>query len=434
MKRYILTVALFVGVLTQVKAQSATTSFDVDGIKVIFKPTLKNIINARLYFRAGVADYPANKAGLESLAIEAATQCGTKKYPGQNFRDAADKYSIIIGGSAEQDFGYTSVDCMDKYFNQAWDLFTEAIMNPTFSPTDVELLRDRFITRTRGTQSSPDKWLDHLIMQNGFEGTPYATDPDGTEQSLKGITIDEMKAYYSSILNKNRVFLVVVGKINKQELIDKIHATLAAMPAKPYQPVNYQTPAFTDNKVLVEKRDIPLAYVGAIMNAPKFTDADNVPFRLGMGAFGGLLFSQLRTDLHLSYSQGADVETLLMPYAQMYVSTPKPKEAVKAMAFLLKKIKEVTLNNAGMKELKGEFITGNYVKQQSSSALTESLGLAEILGGWEYEEHLPDLIDKVTPAQINAAFNKHLVGLRWSYLGDPGLANDAADAFKQQIN
>jgi zinc protease len=62
------------------------------------------------------------------------------------------------------------------------------------------------------------------------------------------------------------------------------------------------------------------------------------------------------------------------------------------------------------------------------------LGLAEILGGWKYEEDLPAMINNVTPNQINHAFNKYILGMRWCYLGDPKLADDAADAFKEPIN
>jgi len=434
MKKYILTLILVIAVFAIGHAQSETTSFDVDGIKVIYKPTQKNIINVRLYFRAGVSNYPANKAGIESFAIEATTQCGTKKYSGNALRDTADKYSILISGSSVQDYGYTQVNCMDRYFNSAWDLFTEAVMNPVFDPDEVQLLRNKMITRTNGFQSSPDSRIDQLVMQNGFEGTAYATDPDGTEESLKALTVDELKTYYSSILNKNAVFLVVVGKISRDELISKIKASFGAMPAKEYTPVVYQLPAFNDNKVLVEKRDLSTNYIGAIMNSPKFTSADFVAFRLGMGAFSGLLFRQLRTNLHLSYSQGAHVEMLQMPYAEMYVSTTKPKDAVGAMATLLKRVKGINLSDRGLKEMKSGFITSYYTKQQSSAAITGNLGKAEILGGWQYEEKLPDFVDQVTVEQINSAFNKYIIGLRWSYLGNAALADEATNAFKQSVN
>ncbi len=433
MKKYLLTLIILVTGYAAT-AQSETTSFDVDGIKVIFKPTQKNIINLRIYYRAGVSDYPASKAGIESFAIEATTQCGTKKYSANEFKDIADKYSILVGGSSVEDYGYIQLNCLDKFFNNGWDLFTEAVMNPVFNESEVQILKNKMITRAQGLQSSPDGRLEQLIMRNGFEGTAYATDPDGTEQSLAALTADELKDYYKSILNKNRVFLVVVGKIDKEELISKVRSSFGAMPSMPYTPVVYKVPVFNDNKLLVEKRDLSTNYIGAIMNSPGFTDNDFVPFRIGIGAFGGLLFRQLRTNLHLSYSQGAFVTAMQMPYAEMYVSTTQPKEAAREMYMALKRVKQNTLSDRALDQIKNSFVTSNYMRQQSSAAMAANLGVAEILGGWQYEDNLPALIDKVTTEQINRAFNKYIIGLRWSYLGSQQLADDATNMFKEPLN
>jgi zinc protease len=70
MKKIFVTFLLICGSLS-VTAQTETTSFDVDGIKVIFKPTLKDIVNVRMYYRGGVTNYPASQAGIESFALEA---------------------------------------------------------------------------------------------------------------------------------------------------------------------------------------------------------------------------------------------------------------------------------------------------------------------------------------------------------------------------
>ena len=64
MKQFIYTILGLIVASTDVSAQSETKSFDVDGIKVIFKPTSKNIVNIRLYYRGGVTNYPAEKAGI----------------------------------------------------------------------------------------------------------------------------------------------------------------------------------------------------------------------------------------------------------------------------------------------------------------------------------------------------------------------------------
>ena len=83
--------------------------------------------------------------------------------------------------------------------------------------------------------------------------------------------------------------------------------------------------------------------------------------------------------------------------------------------------------------MKSSFITSNYMKLQSSSAITGNLGQAEILGGWQYFENLPTMLEQVTPQQINQAMQKYPIGVRWSYLGDIEAARKANDAFRLMV-
>jgi zinc protease len=419
--------------LPGVFAQTATTAFDVDGIKVIFKPTVKEVINVRVFFRGGVTNYKPEQAGIESFALAAITQCGTQKYNGEAFRNMADTYSIDIGSASLYDYGNVDMECISKYFDQAWDLLAESIVNPTFDHNEIELLRSKIISRVKQGETDPDDRVENILMQNAFKGTPYATDPDGDESTLSAFTADDLKAYYKSILNKNQLFIVVAGKISKDELVAKIHASFAGLPSRPYTAPEYKEPIWKDNKVLVEPRTLSTNYINAIMNAPPVNSADYVPFRLGISILAGALFSDLRTKLNLSYDPGAVSEMRQMPFARMYVSTNQPKVAVGEMTRMLSLVRLYGATKDGLKHLKSGYIVTNYLKQQSTAAITGSLGMAEVLGDWQMEEKLPELINSVTVEQIDIALNQYIVGLRWAYLGDADQARDAEESFKQPL-
>jgi zinc protease len=433
MKKLLTTIITLVFAIVLVDAQSQTTSFDVDGIKVIFKPTVKEIINVRMFYRGGVSNYPASQAGIESFALHAATECGTKKYNANEFKDKADKFDVLIGASAAYDYSDIGMECISKYFNEGWDLFADAVVNPVFDENEIQLLRNKLIGKIRSEETDPDKRSDQLILKNAFQGTLYATDPDGSEDVISKLSAADLSAYYHNLLNKNRMFIVVAGKISKEELIAKIKTSFAGLPSKPYTPATYNEPVWNDYKVLVEGRELSTNYINAIMNAPPVNSPDYVPFRVGISALGGSLYSELRTRLNLSYDPGANSVMLQMPYALMYISTTNPKEAIQDMVGELNIVRQNNLTSSGLKHLKSSYITSNYIKQQSSSAITESLGQAEILGGWEISDRLPELIDKVTVGQIKTVMNKYISGLRWSYLGNIDQANDATNAFKTEV-
>ncbi len=433
MKRFLLTVFSILAAFNTMFAQSPTTSFDVAGIKVIYRPTLKDIISVRMYFRGGVTNYTPEKAGIEQLAIGAATECGTKKYDANLFKDIADQYGIEIGGGAEYDYANIDMVCISKYINQGWGLFAEAVMNPVFDANEVELLKTKVINNVKERESDPDKRADHLLLENAFKGTPYEIDPDGTEQTLTAITPNMLKEYYHELLNKNRMFIVVAGKISKEELIEKITSSFASLPLKPYKAVNYNTPVWNDNKVAVENRALATNYIRAIVNAPVMSSPDYLPYRMGISALSGSLYSEIRVKRNLSYDPGAHTERNQMPYAIMEVSTTSPKEAITVMMTQLNRAKNQRLLSSGLKELKSGYITSNYIKQQASNAITGNLGSAEILGDWRLFEELPDRLEEVTPDQIYKALNKYITGVRWSYLGDENLAKEADSAFNMGV-
>ncbi|WP_448697309.1 M16 family metallopeptidase [Mucilaginibacter sp. AW1-3] len=430
MKRLILTATLlFTGSITLL-AQQHTTSFDVEGIKVIFKPTVKDVISVRMYFRGGVSNYTAEQAGIEQLAIGGTTECGTKKYEANQFKDYADQYGIEIGGSADYDFSDINMICVSKYFNQGWDLFTEAVMNPVFKESEIQLLKNKILAGIKQQDTDPDTRISRLVMQNVFKGTMYATDPKGTEATISALPTDAIKNFYQQIFNKNRMFIVVAGKISKDELIAKIKASFATIPSRPYQPAVYQAPEINDNKLLAEDKALATNYVNAIMNAPSMSSPDYTAFHMGISGLSGTLFSEIRTKRNLSYSPGAYAVNMQMPYAIMYVTTSFPKDAINVMIEQLNRIKSVGVTSSGLKELKSSYITSSYVKQQESNAITGNLGQAEIMGNWDLFETAADRVEDVTAEQIQKALNKYIAGVRWCYLGDIKLANEAAEAFK----
>lgn len=434
MKRILLTLIVTTVCFWAGFAQSSTTAFDVDGIKVIFKPTVKNMVSVRVYFKGGVTNYGPQQAGIESMTTGALVGCGTGKHTANEFKDIADYYDIEFGNSAEYDFCGVEMSCISKYFDKGWGLLAEAINSPVFDANELQLLKNNMASAIKQQESSPDRHIEQLMLQNAFKGTAYETDPDGTLETINAFTPADLKSYYNStMLNKNKMFIVIAGQITQDEIIAKVKAAFSAIPSKPYTAPLLVAPVWNDNHTVVEPRSLATNYISGILNAPVMGSPDYIPFRLGVSAFSGTLFSVLRTQRNLSYDPGASVTNQKMPYMTMYVSTTSPAEAVTLMVDELNRVKKLTITKKGLNQIKSSYITSNYMKLQSSSAITGNLGLAEILGGWENFENAPALLDQVTSEQITQAMQKYPVGVRWSYLGDVEEAKKASDAFRIMV-
>lgn len=412
-------------------AQSRATSFDVAGIKVIMKPTQKEIISVSMYYRGGVSNYPASMAGIENLALAAATECGTKKFNKDAFKDREDAFGVEVSGSSGYDNGAISMNCISRFFDQGWDLFTEAVINPVFDEKELEMLKEKMVSGIKQSESDPDDRIDQLTMQNAFHGTAYATEPAGAEATLAKLSVNDVKNYYfDKLLNKNRMFIVVVGKITKEEITKRIKASFSGLPSKPYTPAVYTSAPPVAPKILIEERALATNYITGSVNAPAVSSSDYLPYRLAISSLSNRLFREIRTKRNLSYAPYAHSVNRLMPYAVMYVSTTDPKAAVEVMVNQLEDLRENGFTEEELESGKSGFITNNYMKEESTGAIAAALGGAEILGDWRIADETAERITRVTLPELNSVLKKYVSTIRWTYLGDKKLADEAASVFK----
>ncbi|MEO5650234.1 MAG: pitrilysin family protein [Ginsengibacter sp.] len=415
-------------------AQSAAQKFVVDGITVIMKPTVKDIINVSIYYKGGVTNYSEDQAGIENLALAGAPECGTKLYSKDAFKDKADKFGISVSGRSTYDYGVISLNCISKYFNEGWDLLSAAVKNPTFNENDYELLKQKILAGIKNADADPDSKVLKMAVENTFKGTSYATNPEGEINTVNNISARELKDYYfNTLLNKNRIFIVVVGKISKQLITNKIKRALGNLPAKPYKKYEYHIPEIVANSLNIEPRQLATNYIIGVMNAPLFTSNDYAANRLAVSAFSDNLFTEIRTKRNLSYAPYAVPIRLKMPYNYMYVSTTDPKASAEVMVNEINRLKTKGFSQKEFNAIRNLLITSNYMKEESTDAIAGSLGKSEILGNWKMDEEFIGKIQKITPADMTAVFKKYIKGIKWNYLGIEKQANEAKEAFDMKV-
>jgi predicted Zn-dependent peptidase len=273
-----------------------------------------------------------------------------------------------------------------------------------------------------------------MAVVNTFKGTPYAIDPDGEINTVTNFSVDEVKGYYyNTLLNKNRMFIVVVGKISKDDISGRIKKAFGDLPSKPFSAFAYRTPEITSNTLNIEPRKLATNYIIGVVNAPSFTSNDYTANRLAVSSFSDNLFTEIRSKRNLSYAPYAVSIRLEMPYNYMYVSTTDPKASVEVMVNEINRLKTKGFSQKEFNDIKNLFITSNYMKEESTDRMADALGRAEILGNWKMDEEFIGRIQKTTPEDMTHVFKKYIKGINWNYLGEEKAANEARDAFNMKV-
>ena len=86
---------------------------NVNGVKVIVQPSGNEIVEILTIIKGGVQNYSFDKQGIESLAMNGLTECGTKNDDKNSFKDKLDKLSAQVYASAARDFSTNSAPSTD---------------------------------------------------------------------------------------------------------------------------------------------------------------------------------------------------------------------------------------------------------------------------------------------------------------------------------
>jgi zinc protease len=421
MKKYIYSL-LIIAAFGSIKTAKAQKAYEVmvDGVKVIVQPSGNDIVEIQTVIRGGVANYHADKMGIESMAMQALSECGTLKHDKNSFKDALDKVNASVGGYAGKDYSVISMSCTKPDFETVWPLYTEAITIPKFDTTEFSRIRQDAITNLRANESTPDASIDKMAIKVAFAGRDYANDPQGTPETLSKLTAAETHAYYNSILTRSRMVIVIVADLDSATIENKVKIMLDGI--KKGSPFEIKKEFFRvyNNSFTAESKDLATNYVEGITSGPTLDAPDFYAFSIAMRVFYNRHFLDIRTNNGLSYAPQIAFSQGSVCVTKIKVSTTMPNKYIAVFDKLVDSTKKHGFTPDELADMKTTYLTGFYYKNETNSAQASSIVANEVLhGDWKRSLNFMVDIKKISLEDINDAFRKYIGNIVWVYQGDP---------------
>jgi len=398
----------------------------VNGVKVIVQPSGNEIVEVLTVFKGGVQNYPADKAGIESLAITALTECGTKKDSKNSFKDKLDKVSAVINGTAGMDYSTVTLNCIKSDLDQVWPLYVDALTVPLFDTAEFARIKQDAISSLKAQASKPDFAISKMAKEAAFKGKDYAISPTGEEGTVSKLSASETKAYYTSILTRRRMLIVIVGELDRAIIEKKVKDLTDLIPEGKEIKLNRYSYTPAKNTFAEEKKALATNYIQGITGGPQPGSADFNAFSIAMRIFYDRQFLEVRTNNGLSYAPQTRFSGGLSPYTTIQVTTTNPDKYIGVMDNLFSKTHTQGFSTDEVKDTKTGYVTSFYYKMETNSAQAASLASNEILfNNWHRSITINDELKKVSVEDVNKAFNKYFKDITWVYQGDTSKVNPA---------
>jgi predicted Zn-dependent peptidase len=426
MKKYILSLLIVSATASLNSAFAQNKAYDmmVDGVKVIVQPSGNNIVEIQTMIKGGVQNYPADKMGIESLAMTALTECGTTNHDKNSFKNQLDKVSATVNGSTNKNYSTIRMNCIKSDFDVVWPLYVEAITQPKFDDKEFTRIKQDAINNLKANESQPDQAIDKYADKVAFAGRDFAKDPDGTVAIIQSLTSEQTKAYYKSILTKSRMVIVVVADMDAAAIEGKVKGLLAGIKqGAPFQ-LNKSFFRAYKNSFSAESRDLATNYVEGITSGPQAGSPDFDAFQVAMRIFAEKHFLNVRSKNGLSYAPQAWFSPGATSVAKFAVSTTQPDKYIAVFDTLVDKIKTEGFKAEDVANMKTTYLSRFYYQNETNYAQASVMASNEVLfDNWRRSLTLVDDVKKLSTEEVSDAFRKYIGNIIWVYQGDPKKVN-----------
>lgn len=307
------------------------------------------VVDVTLAVKGGSGADPARKFGLANLTAEMLDE-GAGRRNALEIADAIEYLGASLSTAATSDASFVELHVPVARLADALPIMADVALRPTFPAQELQRVREELLTSILQAQDDPASLIQFAFPRLVFGAQHrYGTRSFGTEASLKGFTIEDLRQFHARNYVPSNSTLIVTGDVTPSAVVARLESAFgswsgaAAPPAKvPEAPQRTARQIHLIDKPGAAQSQIRIGWVGVPRSTPDYFALRVLNTVLG-GAFTSRLNQNLREEHGYSYgaSSSFDMRGSAGPfYAAAAVQTDKTAEAVKEFFNELEEIRK----------------------------------------------------------------------------------------------
>jgi len=283
------------------------------------------IVSIQLVFK-NAGHLSNTKDGLADMSAKLLNE-GTSKDGSVGFATKLDAHAVEIGAHVGRESFVIEVSALKSEFAYAVERLKELLKDPNYTKEAVKQVKYQKIGWLTQKKSDFDYIAASNLRKIIFKGSALAKPYDGTLESVKNISLEDIKSFIISHLGYNNVIGVVGGDISFDEAQDYLTQILLLLPKVEVKEI--KAVKVSDKKELVlTDEDTQQAYI--YFAAPfnfSYKEKDQykakiAEYLLGGAGFGSRLMEEIRVKRGLTYGAYAHlIRSKTVSYLSGYLQT-----------------------------------------------------------------------------------------------------------------
>jgi zinc protease len=368
------------------------------------------LIAMQFSFKGGSTNDPFRKEGTATF-IASMLDEGAGDLDSNAFQTKRDELVMRMAFDAAMDHFEGSFQTLSEKRDQSFALLKLALTSPRFDPVPLERVRGQLIVGAGENSEDPDRIASRAWMTAALGSHPYAREGDGTLDSLKVITAQDLKDLHRRLFTRKGLKVAVVGDIDAATLTRLLDDTFGGLPDTDPPPAPALVKPADKPGVTIISRDIPQSIItfgheGILRSDPDFIPAFVASFILGGGGFGSRLTDEVREKRGLTYDVSLGLYPLDRAGLVLGSLSTRNDRAGQALDLVKEVMRRYAEEGPTAEELNDAktYLTGSYALRFDTNRKIASqlIGIQEDDLGIDYVNRRNGLIEAVTLDQVKA--------------------------------
>ncbi len=255
----------------------------------------------------------AEKVGLADMTGTVIRSGGTQTRSGDDLDELVESRGLSVETWIGQSSGGAYLSAMKEDTDLGLELLADILRNPAFPEDKIKLAKEQVKASISRRNDEPTGIARREAMKSVF-GADHPMARHAEYATVAAVTQQDMIDFHADWFHPDRMYLVVIGDFDSQEMVARIEAAFAGWEkATVPLPADPEIPDFPRTVNIVDKDDLTqstvfMGHKGIRADDPNYAGVQ-VGNRILGGGFATRLFNEVRSRQGLAYSVGSSSGT-----------------------------------------------------------------------------------------------------------------------------
>jgi predicted Zn-dependent peptidase len=229
---------------------------------------------------------------------------GTATRSAEDIAQAIDSIGGQLDAFTAKEYASYYIKVLDEHLPLALDILSDIVLNPAFSPEDIEREKKVVVEEIKMVEDTPDDLVHELFTQGFWENHPLGRPILGTKETVESFNAALLRHYFTNAYTARNLIVSAVGNLEHERVRDLVVEKFGGLQSVG-EPCGEQPPNVVP-KILIRSKELEQSHVclGASSYPQNHDDrySSYVLNTLLGGSMSSRLFQNVREKRGLAYA------------------------------------------------------------------------------------------------------------------------------------